>query len=89
MARMILALLLFAVGVVVGYLIERWKEPRLMRRLAATVGPRAPISTTPPTVATMRTPDWGPNLVECPLCPGAAMSQAALNEHLRARHGDS
>lgn len=34
-------------------------------------------------------PDWGPNLVECPDCDGAAMSQAALNEHLRVRHGDS
>jgi hypothetical protein len=32
---------------------------------------------------------FGPNLVECPHCDGAAMSQAALNEHLRVRHGDS
>lgn len=36
-----------------------------------------------------RTPDFGPNLVDCPMCDGAAMSQAALNEHLHARHGDS
>lgn len=34
-------------------------------------------------------PDWGPNFVECRLCDGAALSQAAMNEHLRVRHGDS
>jgi hypothetical protein len=51
----ILAVLLFIGGVLIGYVIEGERQYRT----------------------------WGP------MCNGAAMSQAALNEHLRIRHGDS
>jgi hypothetical protein len=82
------ALLLFAAGVALGFLVDRWREHRLWSRLVETMR-AAPMSTEMPTLTELRTPDWGPNLVDCPVCPGAAMSQAALNEHLRVRHGDS
>lgn len=75
-------------GVVAGVLWQRAYERRKWRRLFEKYAP-GPMSTTPPTLAELRTPDWGPNLVDCPMCDGAAMSQAALNEHLRVRHGDS
>jgi hypothetical protein len=49
-----LALLTFLGGVAVGYLHDRWREARLMRRLAP-LAYCAPISTTPPTVTVT---DW-------------------------------
>jgi hypothetical protein len=45
----ITALLTFLGGVAVGYLHDRWREARLMRRLAP-LAQNAPMSTTPPTV---------------------------------------
>lgn len=87
---MTLALLLFVAGVAAGFLLDRWRDHRLWARLVATMR-AAPASTSMPTLVELRAPDWGPNLIDCPIatCDGAAMSQAAMNEHLRVRHGDS
>lgn len=81
---MIIALLLFGAGVLVGYVVVREIEYRRWGRLAVKVFTLAPMSTAPPTSLNL-----GPHFVQCPDCNGGAMSQRALDEHLRVRHGDS
>jgi hypothetical protein len=81
--------LAFLGGVAIGLVVDRWFDRRFWRRMAMRVHAQAPMSTTPPVVAELREPGWGPNLIGCPDCNGAAMSQVALAEHMRIRHGDS